>query len=152
METHFNKFATWVPDGWLDQSTITFCMPASPDVQAPLSAGKALAHSPANLVLTWETQEDRQLSDYGSARLNKIKTALPGFHLVEEGLWKEEEASIFFAEYHISMSPALTQLLQIKVVDHYFVCLTGTAIQNNYLNVREHFKRSMRLLKLREDT
>ena len=151
MQTHFNNFTTWVPDGWLDQSTITFCMPVSQNAQAPLSAGKAVAHSAANLVLTWESEENRQLLDYGSARLNKIKTALPGFHLVEEGICNEKETSIFFAEYHISMSPALTQLLQIKVVDNYFVCLTGTAIQNNYINVKEHFKRTMQLLKLRED-
>jgi hypothetical protein len=150
MHTDFHKFSTWVPDTWLNQSTITFCMPTADTLEAPLSGGKAQAHSAANLVVTWEAANGQNLKDYGEKRLTKLKTSLPGFNLSEQGIWSPEGQKIFYGEYHIDMNPPLTQLLQIKSVQDDFVCLTGTAIQNSYAEVKDAFKKSMLALKSKD--
>ncbi len=148
MQAKFNKFTTWVPDEWLDQSTITFCMPASTELDAPLSGGKSQAQSAANFVVTWEQSKGQSLALYGKERLAKLKDSLPGFKLLEEGIKSSDGEETFYAEYHILMTPPLTQLVQIKNIDGDFVCLTGTAIQNVYPEVKEQFKKSMQALKL----
>ncbi|MDP7039797.1 MAG: hypothetical protein QGI45_11605, partial [Myxococcota bacterium] len=119
-------------------------------LEAPLSGGKAQAHSAANLVVTWEAANGQNLKDYGEKRLTKLKTSLPGFNLSEQGIWSPEGQKIFYGEYHIDMNPPLTQLLQIKSVQDDFVCLTGTAIQNSYAEVKDAFKKSMLALKSKD--
>ncbi len=138
MKVTFAAFQAEMPDGWRDESTITYTMPPTEDLRIPLAGGKQPA-SPANIVINWQ-ESAADATVFLSSRIAELRASLPGFKILAQG----DVDGIPFVEYAFSLQIALVQVLYVRKLGDYIVTVTGTASPSIFESVRGEFARAVR--------
>ena len=146
MRAFFAGLQTEIPDGWVDDSTITYSMPAEADLGTPTLPSRQPTRGGANVTITWEGRGGGDPETYLQERLAKLGEALPVFKLRDKGSLGEDDQLIAFAEFSIGGEVPMIQLLQVKLAGDRLVCVTGTALEAVYPTIRERFMETARTL------
>jgi hypothetical protein len=134
MRVRFHDFAAEVPEGWRDESTITFTMPPD-DRLTPM--GQSGGGSPGNVVIGWQARRQQSVEAFVQERAAGLRKALPGFKLRAEG---EIAPDVRFLEYTFSAPVPVVQLLVVRAVGDELVCVTGTAMAGRFAELRPVFE------------
>jgi hypothetical protein len=128
-----------VPDGWHDESTIIYSMPADTGLQARMSLNTQRPLPQANIAISWEDAGDLEAGRYLDDRLEQLPKLVQGFEVHGRGNAGSAEAPIPYAEYSVPAKVPLVQMLLVRRLGDLMVTLTGTALQKSYDKVKAHF-------------
>jgi hypothetical protein len=133
------------PEGWIDGSTITFTMPPS-SLAAPMAMKKTASRPAASVSVTWQEVDARVTPE---AYLEKHRAALAqgleGFQLAEKSKADIDGAVL---EYRFETGGLkLLQMLVARRVGPRIVCVTGTALDVEYVRQRDRFLEVARSLR-----
>lgn len=140
MKIAFNGLGTSIPDGWRDESTLTFVMAQDPALSMPLSMNKKSSRASASITIAWD-ETDKDVQAYLDDRVETLARALPGFQERERG---DVEPGLPYIEYAIDGPMPMIQLLMIKRLEGRVVTVTGTALTAAYDGVRPQFLKAAR--------
>jgi hypothetical protein len=146
MKISFAGMKTQVPDGWQDESTITFSMPAQPGIDVPLALNPRVPDSAANLVITWEHAGELGAQEYLDQRLAQLSEQLPGFTVAERGDAGDAQEPIPWAEFSLVAKVAVTQLLLVKRAGDRVFVITGTSLTPSFAAAKDQFLSAARQL------
>lgn len=136
MKIEFAGMSAEVPDGWTDESTITFAMPPHDSLSTPMSLNKQSSTPQGNVTISWEAApKDEDAEAYLKGRLELLSRAMPGFEQRGQG----DVDGLPYVEYAMNASMALLQIMFAKKVGDRMVCVTGTALEGAYAKARDHF-------------
>jgi hypothetical protein len=138
MKVPFVGLSANIPDGWADESTLVFTMPADSSLAPSLVGKRNKPRSSANVTLAWEEIGAMGAAEYLRGRLETLRQALKHFKLEEEGAL-EGRNDAPFAVYRFEAKEPMMQLLCCQKVGTQVVCTTGTALTEAFLRVRENF-------------
>jgi hypothetical protein len=129
MRAAFMGLATELPDGWNDESTMTFTIP-------PIDVGQGQALSPGNVVINWVDASNAEPADYLADLHKQFAEAFDNFEVLEEG---ELAPSVPFIRFQFDAGQDLQQMLAVRRVGSRMVIVTGTAMGEYFERYREQF-------------
>lgn len=128
---------TELPDGWHDESTMTFTIP-------PTDVGQGQALSPGNVVINWVDGNDAAPEEYLADLHKQFAEAFDNFEVLEEG---ELGPAIPFIRFQFDAGRDLQQMLAVRRVGSRMVIVTGTALGELFERYRDQFADVARSLK-----
>ena len=134
-EVDFNGLRFNVPKAWTNQSTLVFAMPAS-DLTAPMAMQKQNSHSTANVTISWEAANGLTPEDFLRERMKTIPSIFPGFEKMDECF---SQTKLSFVQYRVPADTPFIQWVCAKRAGDQMVCITGTALEPVFNNVRADF-------------
>lgn len=147
MRISFAGLETTIPDGWKDESTIVYTMPADV-IAGPLIARQRKSEGGgANVSITWEDAAQVAPQRYLDDRLEQTLKALPGFRLLGTGDLGDVGDPIPCAEYALQAGRPMMQLLAVRRIRERIVVVTGTALEPVYAKARPFFVDAARALR-----
>lgn len=118
-----------LPDGWNDESTMTFTIP-------PIDVGQGQALSPGNVVINWVDGSNAEPEDYLADLHKQFAAAFDNFEVLEEG---ELAPSVPFMRFQFEAGRDLQQMLAVRRVGSRMVIVTGTAMGEYFDRYRDQF-------------
>ena len=134
-EIDFNGLRFHVPTSWTNQSTLVFAMPAS-DFPTPMALQKHKTHSMANVTVSWESANGLTSEDFLKERMKNIPNIFPGFETIEETF---SPTDLSFVQYKVPADTPFVQLVCAKKIGNRMVCITGTALEVMFGQVKDDF-------------
>ena len=136
MKITFASMNADLPDGWMDESTISYSKPPDASLAPRMSLNPQSQRPTANVTISWETApKDLGPATYLAHRIEQLSKALPGFEHLGQG----EKSGVPFVEYAFAGAMQLRQIIFAKVVGSRVVCVTGTALPSVYDGVKAQF-------------
>ena len=134
-EIMFNGLRFTIPDAWTNHSTLVFALPTA-DLVTPKAMGKQTKQPPANVTISWEDVVGQTPEDFLKERMRTIPNIFPGLEMMEESFSSNDMS---FIQYKVPADAPFIQLVCAKRVTDRMVCITGTALEAAFKNVKEQF-------------
>ncbi len=137
MRAAFMGLVSELPDGWHDESTMTFTIPH-------IDVGEGQMLSPGNVVINWVDGSHAEPEDYLADLHHQLQESFDNFETLEEG---ELAPQIPFIRFQFEAGRDLQQILAVRRIGNRMVIVTGTAMGEYFDRYREQFVGVARSLK-----
>jgi hypothetical protein len=125
MRIEFVGLATEIPDGWIDDSTLTFSIP-DPDGLAMPRVGGASPRSCGNVAIQWDRNATGNARAFLDARLKELGQLLPGFAVEHRSEMGEAEELIAVAQCAFDPGTPVRQTYAVRRRGALMLVVTGT--------------------------
>jgi hypothetical protein len=139
MRVDFVDLVTEIPDGWIDDSTLTYSIPNPDELAAPLSR-KPAAGPCGNIAIKWDRGAGPvSARAYLDARLVELEQGLAHFTVEQRRELGSGADALAVAECSCELGAPLKQLLAVRRLGPLMLVVTGTTFPGVYERFRNTF-------------